>query len=189
MRPFSWLAKRVRVGRGVLRAVSSASLVASILIVVGGGVVRVTGSGLGCPDWPTCTVGSLAPTPAMGWQGVVEFANRLLTGVLCLVVGWTIVAARLQRRQDRAITRWAWIQMWIVVLNAVVGGITVLARLSPYMVAATFLPRPCSSRPPPSPGTRSNGSTPRQHGPTLALAGWATGSSLRRHYSSCSARS
>jgi hypothetical protein len=136
---FSFFAQRACFGRRALRGASLASLITAVLLVVGGGVVRVTGSGLGCPDWPTCADGLLAPTPAMGWHGVIEFGNRLLTGVLCAVVGWTIVVARLQRDEERRITRWAWIQFWIVLLNAVVGGLTVLARLSPYMVAAHFI--------------------------------------------------
>lgn len=101
--------------------------------------MRVTGSGLGCPEWPTCVGGSIAPTEEMGIHGVIEFANRLLTWVLCAAVGWVIVAARFQREQHTDITRWGWIQFWIVVLNAVVGGITVWARLNPYIVAGHFI--------------------------------------------------
>lgn len=111
----------------------------AVLIVVGGGVVRVTGSGLGCPEWPVCTGSSIAPTPAMGIHGIIEFANRLLTVVLCAAVGWLIVAARLQQVRQRNITRWGWIQFWVVALNAVVGGITVWVGLSPYVVAAHFI--------------------------------------------------
>lgn len=126
-------------GRPVLRVTVLMSLVTAVLIVVGGGVVRVTGSGLGCPDWPTCAGGELAPTSAMGLHGVIEFANRLLTGLLCAVVGCAILAARLQRVAVPDVTRWAWLQFWIVLANAVLGGITVLVRLSPYMVAAHFI--------------------------------------------------
>ncbi|AMM19013.1 cytochrome oxidase assembly protein [Frondihabitans sp. PAMC 28766] len=137
--PLGWLASRLTVGRRTLRIASLSSLVVAILIVVGGGIVRVTGSGLGCPDWPECTDGSLGPTSAMGWHAAVEFANRLLTGLLCVAVAAVILAARFQAEPAPTVTRWAWAQFWIVVLNAVVGGVTVLARLSPYMVAAHFL--------------------------------------------------
>jgi cytochrome c oxidase assembly protein subunit 15 len=116
-----------------------ASVVAAVGIIVTGGVVRVTGSGLGCPEWPSCTGESLAPTAEMGMHGAIEFGNRLLTGVLCVVVGWLIVAARLQRDPSRDVLRGAWAQFWVVVLNAVVGGVTVWMRLSPYVVAAHFL--------------------------------------------------
>ena len=137
--PFRWLSARYSLGRSSLRAASLASLIAAILIIVGGGIVRVTGSGLGCPDWPTCIDGSLGPTAEMGWHGIIEFGNRLLTGALCAIVGWVIIAARLQRDQAPEVTRWAWMQFWLVVLNAVIGGITVWVKLNPYVVAAHFL--------------------------------------------------
>ncbi|WKD35992.1 COX15/CtaA family protein [Streptomyces xanthophaeus] len=112
---------------------------ASIAIIVTGGIVRVTGSGLGCTDWPMCTGETLAPTAEMGVHGAIEFGNRLLTGLLCAVVGWVIITARLQERPMPAVLRGGWAQFWIVVLNAVVGGVTVWMRLSPYIVAAHFL--------------------------------------------------
>lgn len=103
--PFFWLAHRFPLERRSLRIASLAALIAAILIILGGGVVRVTGSGLGCPDWPTCVGGSLGPTAEMGWHGIIEFANRLLTIVLCAVVGWVIITARLQREQAPSFTR------------------------------------------------------------------------------------
>lgn len=137
--PFTWLEKRVRFGRPALRWAALLAVVASVLIIVTGGIVRVTGSGLGCPTWPSCTADTLAPTVEMGIHGVIEFGNRLLTGVLCVIVGWLIIVARLQRHPVPQVTRWAWAQFWVVALNAIVGGITVVARLSPYIVAAHFL--------------------------------------------------
>lgn len=62
-----------------------------------------------------------------------------LTGLLCAVVGWVIITARLQEKPMPAVLRGGWAQFWIVVLNAVVGGVTVWMRLSPYIVAAHFL--------------------------------------------------
>ncbi|MEY3587117.1 MAG: hypothetical protein RJB32_413, partial [Actinomycetota bacterium] len=58
------------------------SLVTQILIVVTGGAVRLTASGLGCPTWPKCTEESLVTTAEMGFHGIIEFGNRLLTFVL-----------------------------------------------------------------------------------------------------------
>ena len=110
-----------------------------MLIVLGGGVVRVTASGLGCPTWPACDATSLAPTPELGIHGVIEFTNRLLTGLLVVAVGWAIVAARLQKPRNRGITRLAWSQFWLVVANAVAGGISVLAKLNPWVVALHFM--------------------------------------------------
>ncbi|WP_324198531.1 COX15/CtaA family protein [Nocardia brasiliensis] len=137
--PFSYLDGRIAIGSRWLRIAAAAALLASVAIVVGGGVVRVTGSGLGCPGWPTCANGSLAATPEMGIHALVEFVNRLLTSVVCVVVGVLIVVARFQREHRPQVTRWAWVQFWVVVLNAVLGGLTVLARLNPYLVAAHFL--------------------------------------------------
>jgi cytochrome c oxidase assembly protein subunit 15 len=137
--PFAWLADRVTLGPRALRWGTTAALIVSILIIVTGGVVRVTGSGLGCPTWPVCEAGSLTTTPALGIHGAIEFGNRALTSVLVLAVGWAIVAAALQRRWQRALARLTWSEFWLVVINAVAGGITVLVKLNPYVVALHFL--------------------------------------------------
>lgn len=137
--PLSWLAGRYSLGARSVRLAALGSVTASIAIIVTGGIVRVTGSGLGCTDWPMCTGETLAPTAEMGMHGAIEFGNRLLTGVLCAVVGWVIITARLQEKPMPTVLRGGWAQFWIVVLNAVVGGVTVWMRLSPYIVAAHFL--------------------------------------------------
>ena len=137
--PFDWLANRYTVSRRGLRWATTAAMVMSIVLMVTGGVVRVTASGLGCPEWPKCTEGSIATTPEMGIHGIIEFGNRMLTWVLSAAVGWAIIAARLQKPQNRNITRLAWSQFWMVMLNAVLGGITVWTGLNPYIVAVHFL--------------------------------------------------
>jgi cytochrome c oxidase assembly protein subunit 15 len=147
--PLGWAADRWALGPRALRWGTTAALVASVLIVLGGVVVRVTGSGLGCPTWPTCTEDSLISTPELGIHGFIEFANRALTGVLIAAVGFAIVAARLQRprdsgtargrRDDRVLTRLAWSMFWLVVANAVAGGITVWVKLNPWVVALHFV--------------------------------------------------
>jgi cytochrome c oxidase assembly protein subunit 15 len=137
--PLGYLADRFTLSPRSLRWASTAALIVSILIVVGGGVVRVTGSGLGCPTWPTCDASSLAPTPELGIHAIIEFSNRMLTTVLCVAVAWVIIAARLQKPRIRSITRLAWSQFWLVVANAVIGGITVWMGLNPYVVAFHFI--------------------------------------------------
>lgn len=137
--PFGWLADRVTLSSRALRWGTTAALVVSILIIITGGVVRVTGSGLGCPTWPACDDGSLTTTPELGIHGFIEFANRALTGVLIAAVGWAIVAARLQKPRVRSMTRLAWSQFWLVVANAIAGGVTVLTELNPWVVAMHFL--------------------------------------------------
>ena len=107
--------------------------------MLGGGVVRVTGSGLGCPTWPACNATEVIAPISDNIHQVIEQTNRLLTGVLIVAVGWAIVAVRLQKPWDRTLTRLAWSMFWLVVLNAVAGGITVLVRLNPWVVALHFV--------------------------------------------------
>jgi len=137
--PLGWAASKWALGERALRWSTTAALVVAVLIVLGGGVVRVTGSGLGCPTWPTCDGSSLAPIPELGIHGVIEFSNRLVTVLLIVAVGWAIIAARLQRPRDRSLTRLAWSMFWLVVINAVAGGITVLVKLNPWVVAFHFV--------------------------------------------------
>lgn len=137
--PLAFIADRWTPDRRTVRRAALAALVMSVVIVVTGGAVRLTGSGLGCPTWPTCTDDSLTTTRAMGVHGVIEFGNRMLTYVLCAAVGWAIVAARSRKPWRRDLTRLGWAQFWVVMGNAVLGGIVVLVGLNPYTVAAHFL--------------------------------------------------
>ncbi|MFE6866835.1 heme A synthase [Kitasatospora sp. NPDC057692] len=133
--PFSLLAERWQPSAAMVKRAAFAALVMSVVIVVTGGAVRLTASGLGCTTWPRCTGESLTPTAEMGFHGVVEFANRMLTYVLSAAVGWAILAARCHRPWRRGLTRLGWAQFWLVMSNAVLGGITVLTGLNPYTVA------------------------------------------------------
>ncbi|MDG9727976.1 COX15/CtaA family protein [Streptomyces sp. DH41] len=137
--PLAFIAARWTPDPRTVRRAALAALVMAVAIVVTGGAVRLTGSGLGCPTWPKCTDDSLTNTSEMGIHGVIEFGNRLLTYVLCAAVGWAIIAARSQKPYRRGLTRLGWLQFWIVMGNAVLGGIVVLVGLNPYTVAAHFL--------------------------------------------------
>jgi heme a synthase len=139
MTPLGWAASRWQLGPRALRWGTTAALVVSVLIVLGGGVVRVTGSGLGCPTWPTCDGHAVIQLVPDSIHLLIEQTNRMLTGLLIVAVGWAIIAARLQRPRDRVLTRLAWSQFWLVVANAVAGGFTVLFKLSPWMVAVHFV--------------------------------------------------
>ncbi|NGN68256.1 heme A synthase [Streptomyces sp. A7024] len=124
------------------RTVQRAALIAlamSILIVITGGAVRLTGSGLGCDTWPKCSGESLTPTGEMGIHGAIEFGNRMMTYVISAAVGWAIICIRAAKPRRRPLTRLAWSQFWLVMSNAVIGGITVLTALNPYSVAGHFL--------------------------------------------------
>ena len=123
--------------RRFLHGWAIANLAANILLVVTGGAVRVTGSGLGCPTWPQCGDGRF--TPEMHIHGVIEFSNRMLTWVLVVVAIAALVAAWRYRPVDRLSRRLA---LWValgVPLQAVIGGITVLTNLNPWIVSFHFL--------------------------------------------------
>jgi len=137
--PVAYIAERWTPAQRILERATLAALVMSVVIVVTGGVVRLTGSGLGCETWPKCSSDSLVATPEMGLHGAIEFGNRLLTYVLCAAVGWAIVAARSAEPRRRGLSRLAWTQFWVVVANGLMGGVTVLMELNPYTVAAHFL--------------------------------------------------
>ncbi|MFG2548974.1 heme A synthase [Streptomyces sp. NPDC048581] len=137
--PLAFIAARWTPTPRTVQRAALAALVMSVFIVVTGGAVRLTGSGLGCPTWPKCTDDSLTATSEMGLHGAIEFGNRMLTYVLCAAVGWAIIAARSTKPYRRGLTRLGWAQFWIVMSNAVLGGIVVLVGLNPYTVAAHFV--------------------------------------------------
>lgn len=114
---------------------------AQCLIVVTGGLVRLTGSGLGCPTWPECVNGSLTPIrhQAQGFHGAIEFANRMLTFALLVVVVASVVVAMRSRPRRSSLVWLAWGGVIGVFAQAVLGGITVRTRLNPLSVAAHFL--------------------------------------------------
>ncbi|WP_233492264.1 heme A synthase [Blastococcus sp. TF02A-30] len=121
----------------VISRVALANAVANGLIVVTGGAVRLTGSGLGCPTWPRCTSDSFVATPELAGHGVIEFGNRLLTFVLAIVAIATVVAVwRSPRRDLRAL---AVVTFLGIPAQALLGGVTVLTGLNPWTVAAHFL--------------------------------------------------
>ncbi len=114
-----------------------ANAVANGLIVVTGGLVRLSGSGLGCPTWPRCTDESFVTTPELAAHGVIEFGNRLLTFVLTAAAVATLVAVwRSPRRDLRPL---AVLTFLGIPAQALLGGVTVLTGLNPWTVAAHFL--------------------------------------------------
>jgi cytochrome c oxidase assembly protein subunit 15 len=131
----NWLPDRV--DRRVV-ASAWATLVVQVGIVGTGGLVRLTGSGLGCPTWPRCTADSLVPTEEMGIHGVIEFGNRLLTIVLVVVAVITFLFVVRLRRERRDLFWLALVIGLYVPLQAVIGGITVLTNLNPYVVGLHY---------------------------------------------------
>ncbi|KKZ73444.1 cytochrome B561 [Streptomyces showdoensis] len=137
--PLAYIAQRWTPSPRTLRRAALSAVVMSVVIIVTGGAVRLTGSGLGCDTWPKCTDDSLIVTSEQGIHGAIEFGNRMLTYVLSAAVGWAIVAARSAKPRRRGLSRLGWAQFWIVMSNAVLGGITVWMGLNPWTVAGHFL--------------------------------------------------
>ncbi|QGN57195.1 heme A synthase [Nostocoides sp. HKS02] len=121
------------------------NLVVEVLIVVTGGLVRLTGSGLGCPTWPQCVPGSYVPVPhqAEGWHRYVEFGNRTLTSVVSIAALATVYAVWRWAGRRRDLMVPAWVVLGGVATQAVLGGITVRTGLNPVTVAAHFLVSMC----------------------------------------------
>ena len=118
-----------------------ANLVGEIGIVATGGIVRLTGSGLGCSTWPECQPGSFTPvrTPASSYHDLVEFGNRTLTfvvAVLALVSVWVVATHWPPRRRLQAVAVGV---LAGIPAQAVLGGITVLTGLNPWLVMGHFL--------------------------------------------------
>jgi cytochrome c oxidase assembly protein subunit 15 len=123
----------------LLRRLGLASLVANVVIVVTGGAVRLTSSGLGCPTWPRCTDASYRTTPEMGVHGVIEFGNRTLTFVLVVIAGAALLAALLVRPRRRALILLASAVVVGIAAQAVIGGMIVHNALDPALVGLHFV--------------------------------------------------
>jgi cytochrome c oxidase assembly protein subunit 15 len=122
-----------------VRRLALASVIANAGIVVTGGAVRLTASGLGCPDWPRCSGGSLTPTGQSPGHAFIEFGNRMLSFVLVAVVAATLVAVVRRRPRRTSLVRLATLLVLGIPAQAVLGGITVLTGLNPWTVMAHFL--------------------------------------------------
>ncbi|EYT53727.1 cytochrome oxidase assembly protein [Leucobacter sp. UCD-THU] len=123
----------------LVRVLAWISFVLNVTIIATGGAVRLTGSGLGCSDWPVCVPGSLTPTPELGIHGVIEFGNRTLSGPLLifaiavLVLTWTI------RRQRRDLFVISAVVLGLVASQAVIGGFVVWLHLNANLVGVHYV--------------------------------------------------
>ncbi|MGO1385662.1 MAG: COX15/CtaA family protein [Arachnia sp.] len=130
-----WTPLRLVDSEQAMRRWYVASVVANMLIIVTGAIVRLTGSGLGCPTWPECFEGSYTPHAEAGIQGIIEFGNRLLTFVLIIVALGAFISTWLNRR---AFSKLWWLTLGIglgIPFQGVIGGITVRLDLNPWVVA------------------------------------------------------
>jgi cytochrome c oxidase assembly protein subunit 15 len=121
------------------QGITLAALVALGAIVVSGAAVRLTGSGMGCPTWPTCEDGSLVPRGATGGHGWIEFGNRTITGLVSVAVALAVLGSlrRDPRRQD--LTRLSWGLVAGVFAQALLGGLVVFLHVAPIAVAGHYL--------------------------------------------------
>ena len=121
------------------RRISLANLIAQSGIIVTGAIVRLTGSGLGCPTWPDCAPGSLIPVAGQveGFHKYIEFGNRTLTFLVLAISIALFVFSLLNEKRN--IIVWSFLPLIGTLLQAVLGGITVLTGLHPSTVMAHFL--------------------------------------------------
>ncbi len=128
-----------RLSPAAYRRITFAAALLLAVIIVTGGAVRLTGSGLGCPDWPNCDPGHLTPRSASDINAMVEFLNRVFTTLVSIAVGLAVIGAflRIPRRRDLI-----WLSLGIVagfVAQAILGGLVVIYKLQPQFVMAHFL--------------------------------------------------
>jgi cytochrome c oxidase assembly protein subunit 15 len=123
----------------LLSRLAFASLVGNVAIVVTGAAVRLTKSGLGCPTWPRCTDESYTTTAEMGVNGAIEFGNRLLTFVLGAIALAGFVAAWRAYPRRRSLLLLSGAVLVGIPGQGVIGGITVLTDLNPWVVGLHFV--------------------------------------------------
>lgn len=134
------MSKTADLASKVLAPATGLLLFLQAALVVTGGAVRLTGSGLGCPTWPECTPGSYTPVPHQAEPQLnvwIEFGNRLLTFVLVIASIAVIIAVIKNNRRD--LDRLAIGQFLGILGQGVLGGITVLTDLNPIPVAGHLL--------------------------------------------------
>ena len=114
-----------------------AALLALTFIIVTGAAVRLTGSGLGCSDWPTCEEDRLVAP--LEYHAMIEFVNRLITGLVSVAVIAAVLGSLVRVPRRRDLTWWAWGLVAGVIGQVILGGFTVLFHLQPPFVIAHFL--------------------------------------------------
>jgi cytochrome c oxidase assembly protein subunit 15 len=128
-------------GNPWLHRVLLLNLAVEVVIVITGGLVRLTGSGLGCPSWPECVPGSYVPVreQAEGFHKYIEFGNRTLTSVVSVAALLALAAIWAWTDRRRSLLVPVGVVLAGVATQAVIGGIAVRTGLNPYIVAAHFL--------------------------------------------------
>ena len=135
----------LRPTQAAVRGFALASVIANAVIISTGEAVRLSSSGLGCPDWPQCTQTSVAAAHSVGQTTLntwIEFGNRLLNFPLVAIAGLAFIVCLRYRPEGRRRRDLVWLSAALpagVILQAVVGGIVVLTQLNPALVAVHYL--------------------------------------------------
>jgi len=131
------LGRYVRLSVGTYRRLALVSVVLLAFIIITGSAVRLTGSGLGCTDWPTCNGGKIVPQS--GSHAWIEFGNRLVTDFCVLAAAIAALAAVVRVPYRRDLPRLGGLLIVAIMGNAVLGGFVVLTGLKPAIVMGHFL--------------------------------------------------
>lgn len=115
------------------------SFLLNVLIIATGGAVRLTGSGLGCSEWPLCTPGSLVPTAEQSYHSLIEFGNRTISGPLLIVAIVVVVLTWRIRAQRRDLSVLSWLVLSLVLVQAFVGGVVVWVDLAAVLVGFHYI--------------------------------------------------
>jgi heme a synthase len=119
------------------RRITTLALASLAVIIVSGGAVRLTGSGLGCSDWPRCHEDRFVAE--LEYHQMIEFLNRMFTGVVSALVILAVLGSLLRRPRRRDLTGWSFGLVAGVIGQIVLGGLVVLFHLSPWLVIGHFL--------------------------------------------------
>jgi cytochrome c oxidase assembly protein subunit 15 len=131
------LGRYVRISVRTFRIIALVSAALLGFIMLTGAAVRLTGSGLGCPDWPTCKEGDIVP--ASGKHAAIEFGNRVVTGLCLLAAAVGVLTALVRRPYRRDLVRFGLIVSFGLFSNAILGGLTVIFDLQPQFVMSHFI--------------------------------------------------
>lgn len=131
------LGRYVRIGHRRYRLIAFISAGLLGFIILTGSAVRLTGSGLGCPDWPTCKQGRIIPES--GTHAQIEFGNRVVTGLCVLAAAIGVLTALVRVPYRRDLVRLGLLASFLIFANAILGGLTVLYGLKPQFVMSHFL--------------------------------------------------
>ncbi len=130
------LGRYARIGHRRYRTIACVSALLLGFIILTGSAVRLTGSGLGCPDWPTCAKGNVVP--ADGTHAFIEFGNRVVTGLCVFAAAVGVLTALVRVSYRRDLVRLGLLTSLVIFSNAILGGIVVLSGVKPQFVMGHF---------------------------------------------------